>query len=193
MTEVCNRAVNEHVDAIAFGDLFLPDIRAYRETQLKPTGLVPLFPLWELPTAALARDMIAGGLRAKLACVASKQLSESFAGREPPCLVICHQRLTRAENAASFIRAFMTGRCSRTRSRCRLERSSTGTGSFTQISNSKGETRTRHVQLDASRFLRARQPDERLIPQSVHRGMGGNRSTPPTKRYGLDRNRCIPA
>jgi uncharacterized protein (TIGR00290 family) len=82
MTEVCNRAVNEHVDAMAFGDLFLPDIRAYRETQLKPTGLEALFPLWELPTAALARDMIAGGLRAKLACVDSKQLAESFAGRE---------------------------------------------------------------------------------------------------------------
>ncbi len=67
---------------MAFGDLFLPDVRAYRETQLKPTGLEPLFPLWELPTAALARDMIARGLRAKLACVDSKQLSESFAGQE---------------------------------------------------------------------------------------------------------------
>jgi diphthamide synthase (EF-2-diphthine--ammonia ligase) len=71
MTEVCNRAIDEGVDAMAFGDLFLPDIRAYRETQLEPTGLEPLFPLWELPTAALARDMIAGGLRAKLACVDS--------------------------------------------------------------------------------------------------------------------------
>jgi len=82
MAEVCRRAVSEHVQAIAFGDLFLPDIRAYRETQLKPTGLEPLFPVWELPTAALALDMIAGGLRAKLACVDSKQLPESFAGRE---------------------------------------------------------------------------------------------------------------
>jgi uncharacterized protein (TIGR00290 family) len=82
MAEVCSRAVNDRVDAIAFGDLFLADIRAYRETQLKPTGLEPLFPLWELPTAALARDMISGGLRAKLACVDSKQLAESFAGRE---------------------------------------------------------------------------------------------------------------
>jgi diphthamide synthase (EF-2-diphthine--ammonia ligase) len=72
MTEVCNRAVSEHVDVMAFGDLFLPDIRAYRETQMKPTGLEPLFPLWELPTAALARDMIAGGLRAKLACEVGK-------------------------------------------------------------------------------------------------------------------------
>ena len=80
--EVCSRAVSEHVDAIAFGDLFLPDVRAYRETQLKPTGLEPLFPLWQVPTPELARDMIAGGLRAKLSCVDSKQLAESFAGRE---------------------------------------------------------------------------------------------------------------
>ncbi len=82
MAAVCNRAVHEHVDAIAFGDLFLPDVRAYREAQLKPTGLKPLFPLWEIPTAALGRDMIVGGLRAKLACVDTTQLPESFAGRE---------------------------------------------------------------------------------------------------------------
>src|SRR5262249_6771431 len=80
--EVCNRAVSERVDAIAFGDLFLAGIRAYREVQWKSTGLEPLFPLWQQPTAALARDMIAGGIRAKLACVDTKQLSQSFVGRE---------------------------------------------------------------------------------------------------------------
>jgi len=82
MTEVCKRAVDEHVDAVAFGDLFLEDVRAYREKQLKPTGLEPLFPLWEIPTAQLAREMIAGGLRARLSCVDTKQLPGSFAGRE---------------------------------------------------------------------------------------------------------------
>jgi uncharacterized protein (TIGR00290 family) len=82
MTEVCDRAIAERIDAIAFGDLFLTDIRAYRETQLKPTGLELLFPLWEIPTGALAREMIAGGLRAKLACVDAKQLPASFAGRD---------------------------------------------------------------------------------------------------------------
>jgi diphthamide synthase (EF-2-diphthine--ammonia ligase) len=82
MTEVCKRAVDEHVDAVAFGDLFLQDLRAYRETQLKPTGLEPLFPLWEIPTAKLAREMIAGGLRARLSCVDTRQLAGSFAGRE---------------------------------------------------------------------------------------------------------------
>jgi uncharacterized protein (TIGR00290 family) len=82
MAELCKRAIGEQVDAMAFGDLFLADIRAYREAQLKPTGLEPLFPLWQLPTNALAREMIAAGLRAKLACVDTKQLPESFAGRE---------------------------------------------------------------------------------------------------------------
>jgi uncharacterized protein (TIGR00290 family) len=82
MREACDRAIREQVDAIAFGDLFLPDIRAYRETQLKPTGLEPLFPLWEIPTDSLAREMIAGGLRAKLVCVDKKQLPGSFAGRD---------------------------------------------------------------------------------------------------------------
>lgn len=82
MTEVYERAIAEHVDAVAFGDLFLADIRSYRENQLKPTGLEPLFPLWEMPTAELARQMIAGGLRAKLACVDSAQLPQTFAGRD---------------------------------------------------------------------------------------------------------------
>jgi uncharacterized protein (TIGR00290 family) len=82
MREACDRAIREQVDAIAFGDLFLPDIRAYRETQLKPTGLEPLFPLWEISTGSLAREMIAGGLRAKVVYVDKKQLPGSFAGRD---------------------------------------------------------------------------------------------------------------
>jgi uncharacterized protein (TIGR00290 family) len=101
MTDICRRAVDEHIDAVAFGDLFLADVRSYRETQLKPTGLEPLFPLWKIPTDELARQMIAGGLRAKLACVDKKQLSESFAGREfdesllselPPDIDPCGER-----------------------------------------------------------------------------------------------------
>jgi uncharacterized protein (TIGR00290 family) len=78
MAEVCKRAIEERIDAIAFGDLFLPDVRAYRENQLKNTGLEPLFPLWQIPTDELASEMIAGGLRARLSCVDTKQ----FAGRE---------------------------------------------------------------------------------------------------------------
>ena len=82
MRDVCARAVSEKVDAIAFGDLFLEDVRAYREKQLQPTGLEPLFPLWGSPTAALAREMITRGVRAKLTCVDTQQLPSEFAGRE---------------------------------------------------------------------------------------------------------------
>jgi uncharacterized protein (TIGR00290 family) len=82
MLGVCERAMREGIDAIAFGDLFLTDIRAYRENQLKATTLEPLFPVWELPTAQLAREMIAGGLRAKLTCVDTKVLAPEFVGRD---------------------------------------------------------------------------------------------------------------
>ena len=82
MKAVCNKAVADGVQAIAFGDLFLRDIREYREKQLAATGLRPLFPLWEIPTARLAREMIAGGLKAKLSCVDSRVLAKEFAGRE---------------------------------------------------------------------------------------------------------------
>lgn len=82
MAEVCQRAVDEGIDAIAFGDLFLEDVRAYREKNLAPTGLEPLFPLWKIPTDELAREMIASGLRARISCVDTEKLPASFAGRE---------------------------------------------------------------------------------------------------------------
>jgi uncharacterized protein (TIGR00290 family) len=82
MAEACQRAVAEGIEAVAFGDLFLEDVRAYRVRQLAGTGLEPLFPLWQIPTYQLARDMIAGGLRARLTCVDTEQLSAEFAGRE---------------------------------------------------------------------------------------------------------------
>jgi uncharacterized protein (TIGR00290 family) len=82
MAEVCWQARESGIEAIAFGDLFLRDIRKYRETQLRGTGLEPLFPLWNLPTALLAQDMITAGLRAKLTCVDPRRLSREFAGRE---------------------------------------------------------------------------------------------------------------
>jgi uncharacterized protein (TIGR00290 family) len=82
MNETCRRAVNEGFTHIAFGDLFLRDVREYRERQLAGSGLTPLFPLWETPTAQLAREMIAGRLRARIACVDTRVLDESFAGRE---------------------------------------------------------------------------------------------------------------
>jgi uncharacterized protein (TIGR00290 family) len=82
MSDACARAVSEGIDAIGFGDLFLREIRAYREAQMKATGLEPLFPIWEIPTAELALQMISGGLRAKVVCIDSRQLDPAFAGRE---------------------------------------------------------------------------------------------------------------
>ena len=82
MAEACGRAVAEGFGAIAFGDLYLQDVRDYRERQLAGSGLAPVFPLWEIPTAILARDMIEAGLRARLSCIDSRQLDPAFAGRE---------------------------------------------------------------------------------------------------------------
>jgi len=82
MRQVCRRALDEGVQAIAFGDLFLADIRAYREKQLAGTGLEPLFPVWQLPTKELAADMLKAGLRAKITCIDPKVLSPGFAGRD---------------------------------------------------------------------------------------------------------------
>jgi uncharacterized protein (TIGR00290 family) len=69
------------VTHIAFGDLYLEEVRAYRERLLEPIGLLPLFPLWGKPTDALAQEMIAGGLEARLTCVDPRRLPASFAGR----------------------------------------------------------------------------------------------------------------
>lgn len=79
---VCQRAVAEGITSIAFGDLFLQDIRDYRERQLAGTGLVPIFPLWQLPTARLAGDMMAAGVKAKITCVDSSKVDRSFVGRD---------------------------------------------------------------------------------------------------------------
>ena len=75
-------AVAEGFTHMAFGDLFLEDVRRYRETLLANTGLSPLFPLWQLPTPQLAAAMIAGGLRARVACVDTRILDSTLAGRE---------------------------------------------------------------------------------------------------------------
>jgi uncharacterized protein (TIGR00290 family) len=70
------------IEVVAFGDLFLEDVRRYREERMAGTGLRPMFPLWGQPTDALARRMIAGGLRARLTCVDPRQLPSSFVGRD---------------------------------------------------------------------------------------------------------------
>ena len=82
MRDACARAVAEGFTHVAFGDLFLEDVRRYREERLAGTGLTPLFPLWGIPTALLAREMNAAGVRAKLSVVDTRKVEASFAGRE---------------------------------------------------------------------------------------------------------------
>ena len=82
MGDAMQKALAAGITMMAFGDLFLEDVRRYRETQLAGTGLTPIFPIWGLPTDALARDMVRAGLKARLTCVDPKQLPASFAGRE---------------------------------------------------------------------------------------------------------------
>ena len=82
MKAATDRLVQEQVRQIAFGDLLLADVKAYREQQMRNAGLIPMFPLWQRNTAALAREMIRGGLKAIVTCVDPKQLSSVFAGRE---------------------------------------------------------------------------------------------------------------
>ena len=76
------RAVAEGFTHVAFGDLFLEDVRRYREERLAGTGLTPLFPLFGADTAALARDMIDAGLRARITCLNPKVIDRLLAGRE---------------------------------------------------------------------------------------------------------------
>ena len=81
MRAVVAQAVAEGFTHVAFGDLFLEDVRKYREDRLAGTGLQPLFPLWGEPTAALAREMIAAGLEARLTCVDPRVVPADLAGR----------------------------------------------------------------------------------------------------------------
>jgi uncharacterized protein (TIGR00290 family) len=82
MGAVCQRATTEGFSAIAFGDLFLQEIRDYRVRQLQGSGLEPLFPVWQIPTEQLGREMIAAQVKAKITCVDPSKLSKSFVGRD---------------------------------------------------------------------------------------------------------------
>jgi uncharacterized protein (TIGR00290 family) len=81
MRKAIEDALEHGVTHIAFGDLFLEDVRAYRVKQLEGSGLEPLFPIWHEPTGPLARRMIDAGLQAVITCIDPKKLPRSFAGR----------------------------------------------------------------------------------------------------------------
>jgi uncharacterized protein (TIGR00290 family) len=68
------------IEGIAFGDLFLEEVRNYREDSLAGTGITPLFPLWGIPTNELSKEMVSSGLRAIITCIDLKQLSAEFSG-----------------------------------------------------------------------------------------------------------------
>ena len=82
MGDFIEQAKSQEIDSIAFGDLFLEGIRSYRETNLAETGIKPLFPLWGIPTNELSKEMVKGGLRAKITCIDPKHLPAEFAGHE---------------------------------------------------------------------------------------------------------------
>ncbi|HET8609539.1 MAG TPA: ATP-binding protein [Burkholderiales bacterium] len=81
MASFVEKAERDGVHHMAFGDLFLEDVRKYREERLQAAGITALFPLWGMPTAELARQMVAEGLRAVLTCVDPRKLPVNRAGR----------------------------------------------------------------------------------------------------------------
>lgn len=82
MTAACASAVQQGISAIAFGDLFLEDVRRYREDRLRGTGLDPVFPIWGRDTRELMSEMLDGGLRARIVCVDPSKCPADFIGRD---------------------------------------------------------------------------------------------------------------
>ena len=117
MASAVEKAVADGFTHVSFGDLFLEDIRRYREDRLAGTGLTPIFPLWGRPTAMLWEEMIDGGLDAYLTCLNPRIMPRELAGRryDASLLATCRQASIRAASAASFTRARSAGRCSRSR------------------------------------------------------------------------------
>lgn len=82
MGDFIKSVIERGITHIAFGDLFLEDIRQYRIDKLEGTGITPIFPIWGIPTNELSRTMIASGLRSQVTCIDPKQIPEEFAGQE---------------------------------------------------------------------------------------------------------------
>ena len=82
MAAACASAISQGITGIAFGDLFLEDVRRYREDRLRGTGLDPIFPIWGRDTRELISEMIDAGLRARIVCLDPAKLQKDFAGRD---------------------------------------------------------------------------------------------------------------
>ena len=82
MSEFITKIQNDNIEAVAFGDLYLEDIRDYRIAQMQDTGIEPIFPCWGIDTTELSKMIIDIGIRAKIACIDPKQLANEFAGHD---------------------------------------------------------------------------------------------------------------
>jgi len=82
MGQFVERAKNDNIEYFAFGDLFLEDVRNYREEKLRGSGIKPIFPIWGIPTDKLSREMINGGLKTVITCINPKQIPKEFVGKE---------------------------------------------------------------------------------------------------------------
>ena len=136
MSEAMERARAEGIRHVIFGDLFLEDVRAYRERQLAQCGLTPVFPLWGRDTRELAEDMLAGGLSAYLTCVDPRHLDRAFAGRrfDRSFSRLCLAQLIPAVKTGSSTRSRSRGRCSARRFPSPRAKSWTETALFLPIS-----------------------------------------------------------
>lgn len=82
MSAACAKAIDAGIQAVAFGDLFLEDVRQYREDRMRGTGLTPVFPIWKRDTRQLIHEMCGEGLRSRIVCLDPEKLPASFAGRD---------------------------------------------------------------------------------------------------------------
>ncbi len=82
MSVACAKAIQQGISSVAFGDLFLEDVRRYREDRLRGTGLEPIFPLWGRDTKKLILEMLDAGLRARIICADPSKLAGAFVGRD---------------------------------------------------------------------------------------------------------------
>jgi len=104
MEAAMRSALGQGIRRVAFGDIFLEDLRAYREKNLARVGMEAIFPIWKRDTRELARNFVDLGFRARAVCVDPRVLDRSFAGREldDPFFVICRTKPTRAAKTGNF-------------------------------------------------------------------------------------------